>query len=136
MPCIVDNKLQTLVEDFRGSAPNYKKYTGGCTREHAAAVLGLPQRSSLYSSNAVDLDNARGTGIVAEEIVQRCSNKGVSPMPKITTVDPAPNMVDFARQKFPSQDHIFRLIPEGHVGLLHLNTARIGSDRYQTPRRA
>ncbi|POR31693.1 hypothetical protein TPAR_08100 [Tolypocladium paradoxum] len=97
----------TSVEHFDASAAKYERSTGKCTRELARALLDLPQLQDLCSAEAVVLDNACGTAIVADEIINRCRQQNTS-IPEIHAVDPAPNMVDLARAKLAALDATHR----------------------------
>lgn len=90
---------KTAVEFFNAGAAMYEEATGGSTRELGCKILDLPQLAGLYSPEAKVLDNACGTAIIAEEISRRCSAKGIE-IPSITSVDPAPKMVEVASAKF------------------------------------
>ncbi|KAH6850112.1 S-adenosyl-L-methionine-dependent methyltransferase [Chaetomium sp. MPI-CAGE-AT-0009] len=88
---------KTAVEHFNASAESYEKYTGGCTRELAIALLNLPQLADAGTPGTIILDNACGTGIVTEELIRRHhhTNTGAT----IHAVDAAPNMVALAQHK-------------------------------------
>lgn len=83
---------------FDSAATQYEASTGGCTRELARLLLGIPQLESIYQPSAIVLDNACGTGIVAEEIILR-ARRAEANLPTIHAVDPAPNMVEISRKK-------------------------------------
>lgn len=102
------SKPKTAVEFFNAGATTYEEGTGGCTRELALKILDLPQLVGVFSPDAEVLDNACGTGIIAEEIARRCSDKGIE-IPRITSVDAAENMVEVARAKFAGTAHAERL---------------------------
>ncbi|KAL2106758.1 hypothetical protein VUR80DRAFT_6242 [Thermomyces stellatus] len=93
------NKPKTPLDFFNALAAEYEESTGGCTRELGLKVLDLPQLAGLFSPDAKVLDNACGTGIIAEEIVRRCAARNIE-IPSITSVDPAEKMLDIARAKF------------------------------------
>jgi len=92
---------KTAAEHFNSTAAQYERSTGGCTRELARDLLDLPDLENIYSPDSLVLDNACGTGIVVEEIIKRCTNDKI-PIPTITAVDAAENMVGQARAKFQS----------------------------------
>jgi ubiquinone/menaquinone biosynthesis C-methylase UbiE len=89
---------KTAIEHFNRSAESYEKYTAGCTREVAQYILRLPDLADAGSPGTVVLDNACGTAIVTEEIIQRRRQKETETA-TIHAVDAAPNMVDMARRK-------------------------------------
>ncbi|RSL58871.1 hypothetical protein CEP54_007592 [Fusarium duplospermum] len=88
----------TAIGHFDSSAAQYEASTGGCTRELARLLLDIPQLESIYQPSAIVLDNACGTGIVAEEIILRARRTNTN-APKLYAVDPAPNMVEISRKK-------------------------------------
>ncbi|KAK3295546.1 S-adenosyl-L-methionine-dependent methyltransferase [Chaetomium fimeti] len=99
---------KTAVEHFNASAESYEKYTGGCTRELALALLNLPELADAGAPGSVVLDNACGTGIVTEELLLRqppttttttTTTSPTSPSATIHAVDAAPNMVTLAQHK-------------------------------------
>ncbi|KAI8664531.1 Methyltransf-25 domain-containing protein [Fusarium keratoplasticum] len=88
----------TAIDHFDSAAAQYEASTGGCTRELARSLLDIPQLESIYHPSAILLDNACGTGIVAEEIILRARRTNAN-VPNIHAVDPAPNMVEISRKK-------------------------------------
>ncbi|KAM5342915.1 hypothetical protein ACJ41O_013881 [Fusarium nematophilum] len=88
----------TAIAHFDSAAVHYEASTGGCTRELVRSLLALPQLKGIYQPDAIVLDNACGTGIVAEEIVLRARQANTT-LPLIHAVDPAPNMVGITRKK-------------------------------------
>ena len=100
------SKPKTAVEFFNAGAAMYEEATGGCTRELALKILDLPQLAGVFSPTAKVLDNACGTGIIAEEIAKRCD--GIE-IPRIASVDAAENMVEIARSKFTETKYAERL---------------------------
>lgn len=102
------SKPKTAVEFFNAGAAVYEGSTGGCTRELALKILDLPQLAGHYSPESKVLDNACGTGIIAEEIAKRCDAKGAE-APNIASVDAAENMVEIARSKFAGTKHAEKL---------------------------
>ena len=97
-------KPATAAQFFDSAATEYEEFTGGCTRELAFKLLDLPQLSTLSAPDAHLLDNACGTGIVAEELAKRCAAKGAA-YPTVSAVDAAQKMVDLARKKFDGTEH-------------------------------
>ncbi|KAI8665600.1 hypothetical protein LRP88_03894 [Fusarium phalaenopsidis] len=87
----------TAIGHFDSAAAQYEASTGGCTRELARLLLDIPQLESIYQPSTIVLDNACGTGIVAEEIILRARRTNAN-VPNIHAVDPAPNMVEISRK--------------------------------------
>ncbi|KAM3537835.1 Ubiquinone/menaquinone biosynthesis C-methyltransferase UbiE [Beauveria bassiana] len=96
---------------FDNIAQSYEHSTGGSTRAIARQILELESLQSLFDAphDAVVLDNACGTGIVAEEIINRCrrqSSGGVGGVggvvPEIRAADPVDKMVAACSAKFSS----------------------------------
>ncbi|KAM3502206.1 hypothetical protein MY10362_005006 [Beauveria mimosiformis] len=96
---------------FDNIAPSYEQSTGSSTRAIARQILELQVFQNLFDAphDAVVLDNACGTGIVAEEIISRCrrqqspSGGGSSgAVPEIRAADPVDKMVDACAAKFSS----------------------------------
>lgn len=87
---------KTALEHFNSAAANYEASTGGCTRDLAQYILSIAPPITLDS---VILDNACGTGIVAQEILSQFKhgNATLKQPPTIQCVDAAPAMVDLAR---------------------------------------
>ncbi len=91
-----DNRPKTAIEHFDKAAEDYENHTGGCTRELAQCMLDrLPELADAGAPGTIILDNACGTGVVAEEIIQRHPDGTGT----IYAVDAAPNMIDIARRK-------------------------------------
>ncbi|KAI8716897.1 AAA domain-containing protein [Fusarium sp. LHS14.1] len=97
-PIMSQKPVPTAIGHFDSTAAQYEASTGGCTRELAQLLLDVPQLQSIYQSGATVLDNACGTGIVAQEIILRAHRTNAN-VPKIHAVDPAPNMVEISRKK-------------------------------------
>ena len=76
-------------EFFDKASSTYERFTGGCTRDVAKFLLA---QSPIVDPSSVVLDNACGTGIITQEILQNFSTIG-SPRPKIRAVDIAPSMI-------------------------------------------
>ncbi|KAH8711543.1 Ubiquinone/menaquinone biosynthesis C-methyltransferase UbiE [Beauveria bassiana] len=96
---------------FDNIAQSYEHSTGGSTRAIARQILELESLRNLFDAphDAVVLDNACGTGIVAEEIINRCrrqSSGGVGGVggvvPEIRAADPVEKMVAACAAKFSS----------------------------------
>lgn len=98
------DKPASAVQFFDSTAAQYEESTGGCTRELVAKLLDLPQLSTLSALGVHVLDNACGTGIVAEELAKRCAANGAA-FPTVSAVDAAQNMVDLAQKKFEGTEH-------------------------------
>lgn len=97
-------KPANSVQFFDSTAAQYEESTGGCTRELAVKLLDLPQLSTLSAPGVHLLDNACGTGIVADELAKRCAVNGAA-FPSVSAVDAAQNMVDLAQRKFEGTEH-------------------------------
>jgi ubiquinone/menaquinone biosynthesis C-methylase UbiE len=80
-------------EVFNMAAAKYEAITAGCTRELARHLLEISPRIDVDSSI---LDNACGTGVVAQEVLLKAFSSDTA-IPSITCVDAAPTMVDMAR---------------------------------------
>ncbi|VUC26128.1 unnamed protein product [Clonostachys rosea] len=81
----------TAVDHFESLAASYEASTGGATRMVARHVVSLVD-SSLSDPSAAILDNACGSGIVADEILMKY------PASTIHAVDAAPSMVGIAKE--------------------------------------
>ncbi|KAL3482815.1 S-adenosyl-L-methionine-dependent methyltransferase [Aspergillus germanicus] len=77
----------TAAAAFDKASEVYERMTGGCTREVAKFLLSLDPK---VDSSSVILDNACGTGLVTEEILQQFSDGA---KPKICAADLAPSMI-------------------------------------------
>ncbi|KAL2812939.1 S-adenosyl-L-methionine-dependent methyltransferase [Aspergillus granulosus] len=77
----------TAAAAFDKSSEVYERMTGGCTREVAKFLLTLDPK---VDSSSVILDNACGTGIMAEEILGLFRDAA---KPKIHAADLAPSMI-------------------------------------------
>jgi len=80
-------------EVFNMAAAKYEALAAGSTRELARYLIDI---APTLDDESVVLDNACGTGIVAQEILLKRVAAGASVLP-ITCVDVAPAMVDIAR---------------------------------------
>jgi ubiquinone/menaquinone biosynthesis C-methylase UbiE len=87
------NPSNLTFEKFNMAAVKYEALTAGSTRELARHMIAI---SPSIDSDSVILDNACGTGVVAQEILLSRFAMSAAP-PKITCVDAAPAMVDMAR---------------------------------------
>lgn len=89
---MTDSKNMSF-EVFNIAAAKYEAITAGSTRELARHLIAI---SPPIDADSVVLDNACGTGVVAQEILLKNFSSN-SALPKITCVDDAPAMVDTAR---------------------------------------
>jgi ubiquinone/menaquinone biosynthesis C-methylase UbiE len=80
-------------EVFNMAAAQYEAITAGSTRELARHLLNI---SPPIDATSVVLDNACGTGVVAQELLLNTFSSNTA-IPSITCVDAAPAMVDTAR---------------------------------------
>jgi ubiquinone/menaquinone biosynthesis C-methylase UbiE len=80
-------------EFFNKEAAKYEAIAAGATRELARHLLDI---TPPLSGDSTVLDNACGTGVVAQEALIKCLVTGTA-VPKFTCVDAAPAMVDIAR---------------------------------------
>ncbi|KAF2829132.1 S-adenosyl-L-methionine-dependent methyltransferase [Ophiobolus disseminans] len=87
------NPPKSALEHFNISAARYEKSTGSCTRELARHLIKI---SPSFGTGSHVLDNACGTGIVAQEILFE-QYAGAKTPPKISCTDGAAVMVDMAR---------------------------------------
>jgi ubiquinone/menaquinone biosynthesis C-methylase UbiE len=78
---------------FNMEAAKYEALTAGSTRQLARYLIEI---SPPIDADSVVLDNACGTGVVAQEVLLARFAAGAAP-PKITCTDAAPAMVDIAR---------------------------------------
>lgn len=80
---------------FDATAAKYEAMTGGTTRAVAQHLLSLPQLSGLLTdSDAVLHDNASGTCIVSDEVLQR------NPAVKIHATDVSETMLKYGEDRF------------------------------------
>jgi ubiquinone/menaquinone biosynthesis C-methylase UbiE len=80
-------------EVFNMAAAKYEAITAGCTRELARHLLDI---SPPIDANSIVLDNACGTGVVAQEVLLKAFRSDTA-ISSITCVDAAPTMVEMAR---------------------------------------
>jgi ubiquinone/menaquinone biosynthesis C-methylase UbiE len=80
-------------EVFNMVASKYEALTAGISRELARYLIEI---SPKLDDDSIVLDNACGTGVVAQEVLLKRFAAGAS-IPQITCVDVAPAMVDLAR---------------------------------------
>ncbi|KAM0230511.1 hypothetical protein ACHAPO_009276 [Fusarium lateritium] len=92
---------------FNKTADKYEANTGGATRELAQYAINFISDVKPLTSESKILDNACGTGIVTDIIVQ----SGVQP--EIHAVDVAENMVSIARDRFSSQTNVYPAVMGG-----------------------
>ncbi|KAK3487559.1 S-adenosyl-L-methionine-dependent methyltransferase [Neurospora hispaniola] len=97
----------TAVEHFNKSADNYEATTGGAPRELAQHAISLIAGLKPLTSESKILDNACGTGIVTDIIIQ----SGIQP--EIHAVDCAENMVSIARGRFSSHPNVHPAVMTG-----------------------
>jgi ubiquinone/menaquinone biosynthesis C-methylase UbiE len=97
----------TAAEHFNKSAANYEAITGGGTRELAQHAISLITGLKPLTSESRVLDNACGTGIVTDVILQ----SGIQP--EIHAVDCAENMVNIARGRFSSHPNVHAAVMAG-----------------------
>jgi hypothetical protein len=87
------NPPNLTFEKFNMAAVKYEALTAGSTRELARHMIAV---SPPIDSDSIILDNACGTGVVAQEVLFSRFATGAAP-PQITCTDAAPAMVDMAR---------------------------------------
>ncbi|KAK4031537.1 S-adenosyl-L-methionine-dependent methyltransferase [Parachaetomium inaequale] len=92
---------------FNKSANNYEAITGGGPRELAQHAISLIAGLKPLTSESKILDNACGTGIVTDIILQ----SGIQP--EIHAVDCAENMVSIARGRFSSHPNVHTAVMTG-----------------------
>lgn len=97
----------TATELFNKSADAYEAATGGGTRELAQHAISLIAGLKPLTSESKILDNACGTGIVTDIILQ----SGIQP--EIHAVDFAENMVNIARGRFSSHPNVHTAVMAG-----------------------
>lgn len=89
----MSNQLKNAREFFNTSAAKYEVSIGGSTRELARHVLEIcPQ---FHPGSSIH-DNACGTGIITQEILQKVPTSTEPPL-TIACTDVAPAMIDLAR---------------------------------------
>lgn len=93
---MADMSPQTPFAALNMAAQQYESMTSGSTRELARHMI--PLSPPIFQSSTI-LDNACGTGIVAQEVLLNRFSAN-APLPKITCVDVAPPMVGVARDIF------------------------------------
>ncbi|KAF9878824.1 methyltransferase type 11 [Colletotrichum karsti] len=94
------------LEHFDAVAQSYEKSTGGCTRELAERFVPLLN----ITSDSVVLDNACGTGIVTDVLLQKFGDKK---LPEIHAVDGAPKMVEISEARFVSNNRVRSAVMPG-----------------------
>lgn len=98
----------TAAEHFNKTANNYEAITGGGTRELAQHAISLITGLEPLTSSSKILDNACGTGIVTDIILQ----SGIQPE-EIHAVDFAESMVNIARGRFSSHPNVHAAVMAG-----------------------
>ncbi|KAJ3534484.1 hypothetical protein NM208_g7520 [Fusarium decemcellulare] len=101
--------LPTALEHFNARASSYDESSGGCSLE---LTEGLVPLLLPIDSKSVILDNACGTGVATQALLNRLSDRGNS-KPAIHAVDAAPKMVDIARERFLSHDNVSTQVAKG-----------------------
>ncbi|KAI8653674.1 hypothetical protein LRP88_00588 [Fusarium phalaenopsidis] len=89
-----------IIEHFNTDAAVYESHTGGCTRELAEHCIGLAENIKPIDDKSIILDNACGTGIVIDILLQ--SRDASTVQPEIHAVDGAENMVRITAERIPS----------------------------------
>ncbi|WAO85584.1 Methyltransf-25 domain-containing protein [Fusarium falciforme] len=97
----------TATEHFNKTAAKYEATTGGGTRELGQHAISLIAGLKPLTSESKILDNACGTGIVTDIILQ----SGIQP--EIHAVDGAENMVSIARDRFSSHPNVHAAVMTG-----------------------
>lgn len=93
------------LEHFNNIAEQYESNTGDCSRQLAQKVLARAQDRVPITANATILDNACGTGIVTDVLLNTPSAIAAA-APTIHAVDGAANMVSIARARFASNANV------------------------------
>jgi SAM-dependent methyltransferase len=97
----------TAIEHFNKTADKYEATTGGGTRELGQHAISLIAGLKPLTPESKILDNACGTGIVTDIILQ----SGIQP--EIHAVDSAENMVSIARARFSSYPNVHAAVMTG-----------------------
>ncbi|KAH7006391.1 S-adenosyl-L-methionine-dependent methyltransferase [Fusarium venenatum] len=97
----------SATKHFNKTADKYEANTGGATRELAQHAINFMSDVKPLTSESKILDNACGTGIVTDIILQ----SGIQP--EIHAVDIAENMVSIARGRFSSQPNVHAAVMGG-----------------------
>ncbi|TDZ38353.1 Methyltransferase tpcH [Colletotrichum spinosum] len=92
--------MSSATEHFNKTAESYEAATGGATRELGEHAISLMTDVKPLTSESRILDNACGTGVVTDIILQSAADANMQP--EIHAVDGAENMVDVVRRRFPS----------------------------------
>lgn len=95
------------VEHFSKTAEKYEAATGGATRELAQHAISSIANLKPLTSDSKILDNACGTGIVTDIIL----NSGIQP--EIHAVDVVENMVNIAKGRFPTHTNLHPTVMAG-----------------------
>ncbi|KAH6971390.1 S-adenosyl-L-methionine-dependent methyltransferase [Ilyonectria sp. MPI-CAGE-AT-0026] len=97
----------TATEHFNKTAEKYEATTGGGTRELGQHAISLIAGLKPLTSESKILDNACGTGVVTDIILQ----SGIQP--EIHAVDGAEKMVSVARDRFSSHPNVHAAVMTG-----------------------
>jgi SAM-dependent methyltransferase len=97
----------TATEHFNKTADKFEAATGGGTRELGQHAISLIAGLKPLTSESKVLDNACGTGIVTDIILQ----SGIQP--DIHAVDCAENMVSIVRDRFSSHHNVHAAVMAG-----------------------
>ncbi|KAG8674259.1 hypothetical protein FPOAC2_00266 [Fusarium poae] len=97
----------STTKHFNKTADKYETNTGGATRELAQHAINFITDLKTLTSESKILDNACGTGIVTDIIVQ----SGIQP--EIHAVDVAENMVSITSERFSSQHNVHTAVMGG-----------------------
>jgi ubiquinone/menaquinone biosynthesis C-methylase UbiE len=81
----------------------YDTHVGNGTRPIATFLANSPELEGIASPDAVVLDNACGTAIVAEEIIRRCRRENTA-LPRIYAADSKDMMTGLATAKLQNLD--------------------------------
>ncbi|KAF4992897.1 hypothetical protein FGRMN_6840 [Fusarium graminum] len=126
----------TATEHFNKTADKYETTTGGGPRELAQHAISLIADLKPLTSKSKILDNACGTGIVTDIILQS------KIQPEIHAIDVAEKMVSIARNRFSSYPNIHVAVMPGeelsfpddtfthsitNLGLMHFSDAGKGA---------
>lgn len=97
----------TATQHFNKTAEQYEASTGGGTRELGQHAISLIAGLKPLTSESKILDNACGTGVVTDIILQ----SGIQP--EIHAVDGAENMIRIARDRFSSHPNVHAAVMTG-----------------------
>ncbi|TDZ75100.1 Methyltransferase tpcH [Colletotrichum trifolii] len=94
--------MSSATEHFNKTAETYEAATGGATRELGEHAISLMTGLKPLTSESRILDNACGTGVVTDIILQSATDTNII-QPEMHAVDGAEKMVDMVRRRFPSR---------------------------------